>query len=91
MGNGTGNGMGNGTGNGTGNGMGNGMGSGAGSGSANGGTTGGTTSANCAALADCCQQLPPDYATECAAALQNVDDAICQDILAELQNQGVCP
>ncbi len=80
-----------------GNGMGNGTGSTTGTTGSSSATTGSTTgsstttSANCAALADCCQQLPSDYATQCQSALQGASDTLCQDILQNLESQGVCP
>ncbi|HEY7957466.1 MAG TPA: hypothetical protein VII38_19300 [Polyangia bacterium] len=49
-----------------------------------------TDSPACDALADCCNQLPPDDAAQCQDALTNASDGVCQAILDNLQQNGLC-
>lgn len=46
---------------------------------------------SCAALSDCCDQLPADDAAQCQSALATVSENICQAILSQLEQNGACP
>jgi len=61
-------------------------------GSASDGGKPAATSGNCAALIDCCDaNLSPSDAAQCDAQFAHASESVCADVLARLQQQGVCP
>jgi hypothetical protein len=62
------------------------------------GLDGGTTSPtgpgatpNCQSLGDCCDLLDTTDAQTCNDSLTGLSDDVCAGILAQLEDQGVCP
>jgi hypothetical protein len=50
-----------------------------------------TTSAACKALSDCCAQImDPNIQQQCMDKVGQLDDAVCMNILQQLQDAGVC-